>query len=56
MEKAEQSSPEDVDALDEARHKAAEKVRRLLSDLEAAEREFATATQKLAAFRRTGRS
>ena len=56
MEQAEHSSPEDVDALEEARRKAAEKVRRLLADLEAAEREFATVSEKLAALRRAGRS
>jgi hypothetical protein len=56
MEKAEYSSPEDVDALEEARRRAAEKVRRSLADLEAAEREFATVTEKLAGLRRAGRS
>jgi len=56
MEQSEHSSPQDVYALEDARRKAAEKLRRLLADLEAAEREFATATENLIAVRRTRRS
>lgn len=47
MDQSERHSLEDIQILEDKRRKAAERVRRLLEELEAAEREFDAATRKV---------
>jgi hypothetical protein len=47
MEKSERPSLDDMQVLEDKRRKAAARVRRLLEELEAAEREFNAATREV---------
>lgn len=47
MKQSERHSPDDIQVLEDKRRKAAARVRRLLEELEAAERDFNAATREV---------